>query len=259
MRLAAAVGIEIPPVGLIRLKDGALTYIIKRFDRLDDGTKLPVEDFCQLALKPLREKYEGSAELCVRILKTFATEPLLEISRLFTLLLFGWWSANGDMHLKNFSLLTLPDATRRLSPAYDLACTRLVIPDDDGLALPLGGRKKKLTRRHWLEFGEYCQIPRKAVERIVASQRGALDASIEAIGALLAAAKEENRIREYSPRAHRGARRLKWGLRPTYNRPRPAKPVDGAAHRRYRREYGCGRPTSESRCVAKRWRRSWRA
>ncbi len=117
MCLASVVGIETPPFGLIRLKDGALTYIIKRFDRLDDGTKLQVEDFCQLGEKRIKEKYEGSAELCVRILRKYASEPLLEISRLYRLLLYGWWVANGDMHHKNFALLTDPDKTRQLSPA----------------------------------------------------------------------------------------------------------------------------------------------
>ena len=182
MCLASVLEIETPPFGLIRLTDGALTYIIKRFDRLDPGTKLQVEDFCQLSEKPLREKYEGSAELCVRILKKYASEPLLEISKLYRLLLFGWWIANGDMHLKNFSLMTLADTTRKLSPAYDLVSTRLAIPDDDSLALSMGGRNKKLTRRDWLDFGDYCGIPKRAVQRIVASQIGALDASIGIIG-----------------------------------------------------------------------------
>ena len=40
------------------------------------------------------------------------------------------------MHLKNFSLLTNEDGITRLTPAYDLVCTRLVIPDHQ-LALPL--------------------------------------------------------------------------------------------------------------------------
>ena len=60
----------------MELKDKAIAYLIKRFDRLDDGTKLQVEDFCQLAEKPLRDKYEGSSELCVRILRKYASEPL---------------------------------------------------------------------------------------------------------------------------------------------------------------------------------------
>jgi serine/threonine-protein kinase HipA len=54
MRLARLVSIEVPPCGLIRLKDGSPSYIIKRFDRQENGEKLQVEDFCQLALKRKR-------------------------------------------------------------------------------------------------------------------------------------------------------------------------------------------------------------
>lgn len=111
MHLASLVGIETPPFGLIRLKDETRSYIIKRFDRLEDGTKLAVEDFCQLAEKPIRDKYDGSLELCVRILRRYATEPLIELSKLYRLSLFAWWTANGDMHLKNLSLVTHADGT----------------------------------------------------------------------------------------------------------------------------------------------------
>ncbi len=202
MRLASVVGIETPPFGLIRLKDGALTYIVKRFDRLDQGTKLHVEDFCQLSEKPLNEKYEGSAEMCVRILRKYASEPLIEISKLYRLMLFGWWIANGDMHLKNFSLLTLPDATRMLSPAYDLVCTQLMMTDDDSLALPMGGRTRNFTRRDWFDFGAYCELPKRAVQRIVAAQVRALEPSIGLIDRSFLPEKKkeeyENIAREHS-------------------------------------------------------------
>lgn len=125
----------------MRLKGGSLAYLVKRFDRLDDGTKLHVEDFCQLAEKPMRGKYQGSAELCVRILRKHAAEPLIEIRRLFQVLLFSWWVANGDQHLKNFSLLTTPDGYRRLSPVYDQICTKLVLREDD-LALTISEEEK---------------------------------------------------------------------------------------------------------------------
>ncbi len=177
MRLARLVSIEVPPFGLVQLKDGATAYIIKRFDRLDDGTKLPTEDFCQLAEKRLRDKYDGSAELCVRTLRKYATEPLIEIQKLFRLILFSWWTENGDMHLKNFSLITKSDDICCLSPAYDLVCTKLVIPDDH-LAMPIGGRDRKFTRRMWLDFAEYCQIPPKAANRLISEQ-------IEALGSAL--------------------------------------------------------------------------
>jgi serine/threonine-protein kinase HipA len=202
MCLASLSGIETPPFGLLRLKDGALTYIIKRFDRLDQGTKLQVEDFCQLGEKRLKEKYDGSAEMCVRILRKYASEPPIEISKLYRLMLFGWWIANGDMHLKNFSLITLPDTTRRLSLAYDLISTRLMIPEDDNLALPMGGRTKQFTRRDWFDFGDYCQLPKRAVARIVASQISALDASVGLIHHSLLPDKKkteyEKIVREHS-------------------------------------------------------------
>jgi serine/threonine-protein kinase HipA len=130
----------------------------------------------------VRDKYDGSAELCVRLLGRYASEPLIEIQKLYRLILFSWWTANGDMHLKNFSLLTTPEGIRRLSPAYDLVCTKLAIPEDT-LAMPVGGRDSKLTRRKWVEFGEYCQIPAKATKRLIAGQIEALDPALHLIAA----------------------------------------------------------------------------
>ena len=181
MRMASLTSIEVPPLGLMKLKDGSLAYVIRRFDRLDDGSKLQVEDFCQLSKKPIRDKYEGSGELCVRMLRKYASEPLIEILKLYRVLLFSWWVANGDMHLKNFSLLTTSEGIRRLSPAYDLVCTRLVIPDDDKLALPIGGRDKHFSRRKWLDFAEYCEIPERAAKRLLSQQIDALEPAIELI------------------------------------------------------------------------------
>jgi serine/threonine-protein kinase HipA len=180
MRLASLAGIETPPFGLVRMQGGSLAYLMKRFDRLDDGTKLHVEDFCQLAEKPMRDKCQGSAESCVRILRKYASEPLIEIRRLYQLLLFSWWVSNGDQHLKNFSLLMTPDGYRRLSPAYDQICTRLVLPDDD-LALTLSGKKKNITRRMWLNFAEYCEIPERAAKRVIGEQTDVLDEALDLI------------------------------------------------------------------------------
>lgn len=183
MRMAALAGIEVPEFGLFELQDGAVAYLIKRFDRRDDGSKLAVEDFCQLAEKPLRDKYDGSGELCVRILRKYATEPLIEIRKLFKMLLFSWWASNGDQHLKNFSLFTNAGGMRRLTPAYDLLCTRLAIPTDRSLALSIGGKKSNLNRKMWLEFATYCQIPARAATRLLDEQVKALEPSIELIQA----------------------------------------------------------------------------
>jgi len=181
MRLAELVGIEAPPFGLVELKDKAIAYIIKRFDRLDDGTKLQVEDFCQLDEKPIRDKYQGSGELCVRILRKYATEPLIEIRKLFKVLLFSWWASNGDQHLKNFSLVRTTEGRWQLAPAYDLVCTRLPIPSDRDLAMPICGKKSNLTKRVWLDFATYSQIPERAALRLLQEQIDALEHSLRFI------------------------------------------------------------------------------
>jgi len=183
MRLAELVGIEVPPFGLVELKDKAIAYIIKRFDRLDDGTKLQVEDFCQLDEKPIRDKYQGSGELCVRILRKYATEPLIEIRNLFKVLLFSWWASNGDQHLKNFSLIRTTDGRWRLTPAYDLICTRLPIPSDRDLAMPICGKKNNIAKQQWLDFAEYAEIPERAAARLLQEQINALESSLRFIEA----------------------------------------------------------------------------
>jgi serine/threonine-protein kinase HipA len=174
-QLAKLVDIEVAPNGLVSLKDGTLAYIVRRFDRLPDGHKLRQEDFCQLAELPPKDKYDGgSAELCVKLIRKYADEPPVELLKLYRLLLFTWWTGNGDMHLKNFSLLTGEDGITRLTPAYDLVCTRMVIPDDQ-LALPLQGKKDNLRRGVWRRFAEYCGLPEKVALRLLDKQTSILD------------------------------------------------------------------------------------
>jgi serine/threonine-protein kinase HipA len=166
MRIAGSAGVTTPPSGLIALKDGSMAFIVKRFDRRDDGGKLLQEDFCQLAQKAPKDKYNSSAESCAKLALRYASEPLVASLALFRLLVVAWWTGNGDMHLKNFSLLRGDDGLHRLSPAYDLLCTRLVIPDDP-LALSVAGNKKNVTQRQWHKLAEACRLPVRAAERVL--------------------------------------------------------------------------------------------
>jgi serine/threonine-protein kinase HipA len=168
-RLAELVDIETALNGLVPLQDGSLAYIVRRFDRKANGAKIRQEDFCQLAELSPRDKYDASAELCIKLLRKFASEPLIEILKFYRLLLFCWWTGNGDMHLKNFSLLSTEDGQIRLTPAYDLVCTRLVIRDDP-MALTVLGKKDNLNRRLWLQFASYCDLPPRTAERIIDQQ-----------------------------------------------------------------------------------------
>jgi len=166
MRLAGLAGVPVPPCGLVRLRDDSPAYVIRRFDRPESGGKVRVEDFCQLAELPPKDKYTGSAELCFRLVKRYTSEPLIEALKLYRQLLVAWWLGNGDLHLKNLSVLVDSDRLVRLTPAYDMLATRMVIPHDQ-LALPVGGKRDGLTAEHWLRLAEYAGIPVKAARRVL--------------------------------------------------------------------------------------------
>lgn len=177
LQIARAAGLEVAECRLVPADGGSPACLVKRFDRPDDGSKLRVEDFCQLAGKLSREKYDGTAEMCAEIVKHHATEPIVESARLFRHMVVAWWTGNGHVHLKNLALLTGDDGITRLSPAYDLQCTSLACGDAP-LALGVNGKRRDIARGDWLAYAGACGLRRPAAERVL---RGVASATEEAV------------------------------------------------------------------------------
>jgi serine/threonine-protein kinase HipA len=169
MRLASEVGLEIPQHGLIWSKDNSLTYFIKRYDRKGHNDKIPVEDFAQLAGLNRDTKYEYSMEKVVKLIDSYCTFPAIEKIKLFKLTIFNYLIGNEDMHLKNFSIIT-QDGKSSLSPCYDLVNSTIEYKkQDEEIALPLKGMKKKLTRNQLINyFGkERCELTDKSIDKVL--------------------------------------------------------------------------------------------
>jgi len=126
MNIASACGIDAAAHGLLPLQDDRLAYVVKRFDRLEDGSKLQQEDFQQLL--QTEDKYAGSYERIANFLKKYSAVPGLDLLRLFERALLFYVLGNGDAHLKNFSLLRTEEVGYQLSPVYDVVSSRLVLP-----------------------------------------------------------------------------------------------------------------------------------
>lgn len=158
MHLARTLRMSTAEHTLFRFRGGELGYLTRRFDRTDDGHKLPMEDFAQITGRLSEDKYKGSVEQVGRYLNAYSVSPELDMVRLFEIVLFAFIIGNSDMHLKNYSLLTglaseeMPKGNTqnpgpRLSPAYDLVPVRLVLPQDmEESALTLSGKKSNLRR-----------------------------------------------------------------------------------------------------------------
>ena len=127
--------------GLIKFSDGEYAYISKRFDRRN-GDKFLQEDFCQLMNKSPETagesfKYDSSYEEIGKIVHRYCNASRIEIEKLFKQILFDYVFANGDAHLKNFSLIESDYGDFVLSPAYDLINTAVHFPKESRMALDL--------------------------------------------------------------------------------------------------------------------------
>ena len=170
MRLAALVDIEVPLHGLLYGHDGAMTYFIKRFDRIGRKGKRHVEDFAQLAGRNRETKYRSSMEQVAGLVESFCTFPAVEKVKLLRLTLFSFFVGNEDMHLKNFSIIRNKDVIS-LTPAYDLLNTTIVLPQPgEELALPLKAKKNKLTREDFLDYfaKERLGVTERVIDKMLA-------------------------------------------------------------------------------------------
>ncbi len=174
MHLAEAAKISVVPHSLIRLADGRLGYITKRIDRTKKGEKIDMEDMCQLTLHPTEYKYKGSHEQIARAIVQYSGTPKLDLTNYMQLLLFCFVTGNNDMHLKNFSLYR-PKADYQLTPAYDLLNVAIANPmDKEELALPLSGKKTKLSIDDFMKAAKTMGLEENVVLRLVAGLHKAL-------------------------------------------------------------------------------------
>ena len=183
MQIASQVfDINTPPNGIMYFKDGEIVYTVKRFDVLENGSKLLQEDFAQLANRSEENagknyKYDYSYEEMAELMKKYVAAYPVEIEKLYSLIIFNYLVCNGDAHLKNFSLFRneqFGDYT--LTPAYDLMNTRVHINVEPDTALELFKDDfmteeykagSKYTRIDFLELGSRVGIRKDRAEKII--------------------------------------------------------------------------------------------
>lgn len=161
MRMAELCGISVVPSTLIRLKSGELSYLTKRIDRTETGEKIHMLDMFQIL--EAFDKYKNSVEKVGKAVAEHSSNTLLDLLRLFEVVLFCYITGNNDMHLKNFSLL-LSNQNWTLAPAYDLLNVSLHISEDtEETALTIGGKKRKLTKSDFVNLGLSFQLTEKQI------------------------------------------------------------------------------------------------
>lgn len=121
--------------------------IVRRFDRViqNDGTlgRLIQYDLCQLAGTVSDKKYEKeggpSVIKCAELIRDYSNSPAVDLHHFLEWVFFNIYIGNNDSHAKNLSLYWLPKLGSRLTPFYDLLCTRLYPGLSQEFAFSIGG------------------------------------------------------------------------------------------------------------------------
>lgn len=163
MNIARALYIEVPPHALCPMADGKLCYVVLRFDRLPNGTKIHKEDMAQLLEYATENKYKGSLEQVGKVIQQHAKNVYLDLINFFERILLCFIIGNGDMHLKNWALLRLP-IENKIAPCYDLVCSKLYLPNEDESALTINGKRNRLNKQDFEALGRTLKIDQKAMQ-----------------------------------------------------------------------------------------------
>lgn len=177
MTLASLVEVDIPEIKLvdmgqldnlpqINLPDEAFAFAIKRFDR-QENNRIHMEDFAQVLVKYPHEKYNAANyEQIGRVLYEFSGDALADVQQFARRLLVNILLANGDAHLKNWSLLYQDKVTPRLSPAYDIVTTSVYIDGERNFALNLGKTKDwySVSLANFKAWSEKSGIPWRVIK-----------------------------------------------------------------------------------------------
>lgn len=140
MKLASLIGMNVPAIDLVSIdtiknlpegidKIGNHAFVIERFDRLSDGSRVHIEDFAQVYGLYPEDKYgNGTFRNIAQVIAAEGNDAdIIEYVRRLT---FNMLIGNADMHMKNWSLIYPDRRYVSLAPAYDFVATVPYIPGD---------------------------------------------------------------------------------------------------------------------------------
>lgn len=174
MEFARAVGMDVPQVGLMPLREikgipeawqklKGNAYYTRRFDRGASGRRIHIEDFNQVYGQFPEAKYKNYSytNMAADLWRLLDETQLAEFIRR---LIFSAAIGNHDMHLKNWSLIYPDGRIPRLAPAYDFVSTVGYIADNR-MALSIAKEKAtdRLTSELLQRFAQKAQVPVRLV------------------------------------------------------------------------------------------------
>lgn len=140
MRLASLLDMDVPKIDLVDIDSiaglpdgterfGSKAFVIERFDRSPNGERIHIEDFAQVFGVYSENKYKkASMRNIAAVVASESSDG--DVREFIRRLVFNTMIGNGDMHLKNWSLIYPDRRNAALAPAYDFVSTVPYIKGD---------------------------------------------------------------------------------------------------------------------------------
>ena len=173
--------------------------VVRRFDRIGrpDGSlgRLIQYDLCQLSGTLSDHKYEkeggpGIAQ-CAELIRMNSSLPAVDLRHFLNWIFFNLYVGNNDSHAKNLSMYWIPGNGVRLTPFYDLMCTRLYPGLSPEFAFSIGGEvlPGSVNKQHVVEMARVLDFKPSFVIseglKLAAKMPAAIDKAIKAVEPVL--------------------------------------------------------------------------
>ena len=169
--LAARAGVVVPPTELRRFGSGHHTFLSRRFDRTDEGSRLHFASALTLLDRIDGQgagegaSYLELADLLIRL----GSETPADLEQLWRRIVFSICVSNTDDHLRNHGFMLEPGGWR-LAPAYDLNPE----PHGSGLRLNVSETDNALDLDLALSVAPVFRLKEKRALEIIAEATGAV-------------------------------------------------------------------------------------
>lgn len=148
-------------------ENGRAHFLTKRFDRLDDGSKLHMQSLAALMHFDFNLAGAYSYEQAMQVIRQLEL-PMADIEQQFVRAAFNVITRNQDDHVKNIAFLMNRRGQWRLSPAFDVVYA--FNPDGAWTAqhqMSLNGKRNSFSHEDLLSFARSSGIKKRRAQQLL--------------------------------------------------------------------------------------------
>ncbi|MGZ5786101.1 MAG: type II toxin-antitoxin system HipA family toxin [Ramlibacter sp.] len=168
--LALACGLKVSPARAQKFASDRYTFMVKRFDRTDDGARLHFASAMTLTDHQDGDDASSGASYLeiARVLIEHGAQTAADLKELWSRIVFNMLVSNTDDHLRNHGFILVPGRGWKLSEAFDMN----PVPHGGGLRLNVSETDNERDLDLARSVAPYFRVKKPAAEEIIRRFKG---------------------------------------------------------------------------------------